>query len=504
MKKHISLLALLCFTFGIAQAQLQDNYDISVSPNGVIAMPYTSGNFSTFVKYTKIQAPNGQAIHIMAQDAITDAQIVRARNILQFYLTDYAGSQYGANKTAVVNAMGTNNGMLMLLNGSDGSVTPPDIAAQPLYQNEMAVEGHAWYINNDYGHRDASFEEILHFVHDQGIGIDENGTPSPTGALPAYQAEIRAAQQNAILNNFAIWPIGSSATSGWYFELAQENSLSQEYLASVVDSYYGLWEAWIENDNPSSANTGMWGLYISKTRAEEQSEDPMGYALMPKFFSPYININMDIDPSFNGVFNMNYTKAQPYTYKSQYLQHLTLTGNNASGIKGNGLDNKLNGNAANNTLEGGKGDDILDGKAGTDTAIFIGNKVDYIISKKVSHYEVKDKVANRDATDKVFNCEFLKFADQTVMVSTLGVSEVTQDKVQVYPNPITDKVHVQLSTEQAVLVSLFNLKGNQLMSQEAKGPVVDLSTAHLAKGVYMLRIQDHNANLLSTHKLVKL
>ncbi len=59
-----------------SNAQLADNYDISTSQNGVIPMPVTSGNYSTFVKYTKIQAPNGQAIHIIAQNLITDAQII--------------------------------------------------------------------------------------------------------------------------------------------------------------------------------------------------------------------------------------------------------------------------------------------------------------------------------------------------------------------------------------------------------------------------------------------
>ncbi|PIE77474.1 MAG: hypothetical protein CSA15_12780, partial [Candidatus Delongbacteria bacterium] len=96
------------------------------------------------------------------------------------------------------------------------------VTGQPLYQNEIQVEGHSWYMNQNYQHRDAAFEEILHFVHDNGIGVDGNGTFR--GALPAYQKEIKAAQKNALANN--LWGIGQDS---WIKELTKENSLSQEY-----------------------------------------------------------------------------------------------------------------------------------------------------------------------------------------------------------------------------------------------------------------------------------
>ena len=47
------------------------------------------------------------------------------------------------------------------------------------------MEGGAWYMQNDWNHRDAALEEILHLVHDAGIGIDRPGYPA--GAAPALQ-----------------------------------------------------------------------------------------------------------------------------------------------------------------------------------------------------------------------------------------------------------------------------------------------------------------------------
>ncbi len=468
----------------VGNAQLLDTYDISVSSNGIIPMPTgLPSQFSTFVKYTKIQAPNGQAIHFIAQNQITDAMMVRARNILQFYLTNYAGSQYGADKTVVINAMGTNESILMLLNGSDDG-NPPNVDGQPLYENEMAVEGHLWYTSNDYdNHRDASFEEILHMMHDFGIGVDTNGVPSPIGALPAYQAEIRAAQDNAD-NGFQIWPLGASSDPTWYNELAAENSLSQEYLAAVIDSYYGLWEAW----TGGGGTTGMWGEYIAKTRAEIVTEDPMGYALMPKYFSPYININMDIDPTFIGVFNMTRTPSEPYTYKSQYLQHTTLTGTNASGVKGNDLANNLIGNDADNTLEGVKENDIIDGKGGADKAIFTGNYSDYTVTSFSTYVTVQDNVANRDALDTVYGCEILKFADQEIAV-VLGVEEnQILAGTKMYPNPSSSEVTLMLANAKSVDVVIFDLNGRQLLQSSHSTKEIKIDTRSLKSGLYLVKL----------------
>ncbi len=91
-------------------------------------------------------------------------------------------------------------------------------------------------------------------MHDTGIGVDQY--ERFYGALPAYQAEIRNAQVSALASN--LWGVGSE-NQAWIQELSAENSLSQEYLAAVVDSYYGLWGAWSENNT-----YGMWGLYVAK------------------------------------------------------------------------------------------------------------------------------------------------------------------------------------------------------------------------------------------------
>jgi hypothetical protein len=358
---------------------------------GITAIPdalkstYTAA--LNFDRYTKVDTPNGGAISILAQNKVTDNQIVRARNILQHYLTNLPGSVYGADKSAVANKIADSGGVLLLLNGvDDGTNKAAELDGQPLYYGEMQVEGGNWYINQNFEHRDASYEEILHFVHDNGIGVDQNSTFN--GVLPAYQAEVRAAQITALSDKLWAWPADQAS---WIAELTAENSLSQEYLASVIDSYYGLWGAYKESPY------GMWGMYIAKTRVDLPTKDPAGAALMDnQFFHPYLTYNARIDSSFVGDFSLKFSASLPYTHHAQYLKDVTLTGTNESNVVVNQLDNKITGNSAVNTV------------------IFSGPSSEYQISHENGKVTVQDMQDNRDGLNTVIAIEKLKFSDTTM------------------------------------------------------------------------------------------
>lgn len=339
-----------------------------------------------FNRYTKVDTPNGNAIHIVAQDGITDNQIVRARAILKHYLTNYPGSIYGADKSAIANKMADNKAILILLNGVDDGTNPAaNLDGQPLYFGEMQVEGHSWYINQDYSHRDASFEEILHMVHDTGIGVDQNATFD--GTLPLFQGEIRAAQINAVSSN--LWGLNAA---DWVAELATENSLTQEYLAAIIDVYYGLWGA----DTDSSTH-GMNGLYVAKLRTDIVNKDSQGASLIGnKFFHPYLTYNARIDESFTGAFSLAYSSSLPYTHHSQYLKDVTLTGTNSSNVIINQLNNHITGNSAVNTV------------------IFSGSSSEYQRSNKNGTVTVQDLQDNRDGTNTLIAIEKMQFSDTTM------------------------------------------------------------------------------------------
>ena len=344
-----------------------------------------------FDRYTKIDTPNGGEIHIIAQNEILENQIVRARGILQHYLTNFPDSVYGVDKSAVANKMADNGAILLLLNGvDDGTNAGAELDGQPLYYGEMQTEGHSWYMKQNYDHRDASFEEILHLVHDYGIGVDQN--PEFNGALPEYQADIRAAQVTALSEKLWAWPADSAK---WITELTAENSLSQEYLASVVDTYYGLWGAY-------DGQYGMWDSYIAKTRDDMATTDPQGAVLMDnQFFHPYLTYDARIDQSFVGDFSLKFNSSLSYTNHAQYLKDITLTGTNASNVIVNQLDNHISGNS------------------GVNTVVFSGPSTHYRITKKSGQLTIEDLQDNRDGTNVLRAIEKLQFTDTTIETATI-------------------------------------------------------------------------------------
>jgi hypothetical protein len=341
-----------------------------------------------FDRYAEVVAPNGKPIRIFIQDGVSDNQAHRARNVLRFFLANVPNSQYGANKTEVANAMANNRAALMLPSGGHEPGDEPPFDAQPLFAEEMTVEGSSWYQNNVWDHRDATFEEIFHLVHDAGIG-----TWLP-GALPDYQRDLRNEAIAAIDDGRWGIPVDPGVTD-WLEELEAEDSLAQEYIASVIDSYYGYWGAF--NEAPG----GMWGVYIAKTRDEIAALDPKGGELLEAFLPPMADYEARLDPAFDGDFSLEFDDALPYTHKSQYLMHATLTGTNPSGLIGNAENNRLRGNSADNAIDGGPG---------TDTVIYCNPSTDYTIDTT----DGVTTVIGPDGTDTLRRIETLHFSDSTV------------------------------------------------------------------------------------------
>ena len=452
---------ILSLGFSILVTQsLPDNIDITGTETGVVPLPeniHSAWKQEGFVHYTKVTAPNGGSIHIAAQEAISQAQIIRSRNVLEHFLTDFPGSKYGDDKSAVVNAMADNEAILLLLNGRDDGRNEPDLPGQWLFEEELTVEGSDWYMNNVYeGHRDATFEEILHLVHDAGIGVD--GHNSMPGALSEYQVEIRNATDHAMANDYQIWPMGATSNSdimNWVNELDDENSLTQEYLASVIDSYYGLWGAWEEEPDK-----GMWGLYIAHDRSEIKTEDPMGWELMEMFFHPYLQYIAWVDSSFSGTFAINFDENLPYTHASQYLLKVRLNGSQNTNLVGNDQGNVLVGN---------RGDNVIDGREGVDSVMFRGNYSDYSIETDEGKTVVKDKSEQIDGEDSLISVEYLVFRDKTI--STAKLSNEGEPKHpekfglnHSYPNPFNPVTTIayDLPEKSRVNLSIYNIMGTRI------------------------------------------
>ena len=395
----------------IRVAGILEKLSISDSRNGIVQLSEQVPSVLTdiFNRYTRILAPNGKPIHMLAQAGWTEDQILKARNVLQHILTDFPGSDYGHDKTKVANAMANRNATMVLFN------TPQELRAafrtplrdvnlsmQDLRANECPAEGTEDYMNHIT--RDASFEEIWHLVHDNGV----------KQVLPGMIAEMRVANDAAAKKGWRAWPED------------EPDEHPNEYVGVLLDNYLDLWTVRPKKyegrdigpeDVPD--NTSHFGRYYANSREKLKTLDPPGYKLIQKFFHPYLTYDTHLPEDFNGTFSVSLDKNKAYTYKSQHLKDVTLTGKNNANLVGNELDNQFTGNAGDNRLTGKAGNDVLDGGGGVDTAIFSGRYRDYSVSRENGNVTVQDKKNDRDGKDILKNVEKLQFKDRSVNTAVL-------------------------------------------------------------------------------------
>ena len=373
---------------------LEDAGLIMETPNESVFAAYRRKGFT---RYTQVVAPNGGIIPIFAQDQISDEQLIRARNILRFFLTDSSTSIYGTDKSAVANSMADNNAVLMMPNGEHQEGREPNLDAQPLYESETQIEGHDWFMNNNYNHRDAGFEEIFHLVHDAGIGTYMQG------ALPAYQTDLLNEANLAIEDGR--WGIAvEEGVEDWLNDLQRENSLAQEYIVSVLESYYGFWSAW-------DGNGGMWGIYIAQDRDELHEFDPKGMALLEYFLPDMIHTEFRLHPELNQDFYMDFKPDLLYTHRAQYFSFMTLTGSNNIGLYGND---------SNNILRGNQGNNVLDGVNGENTAIYCHPRDEYLITIDLEYQTPQvTLIHDLDGEDTLINIDWIHFADGKINIDSL-------------------------------------------------------------------------------------
>lgn len=373
--------------------EVLDNIDTSEALFGVVALPENVGRTLTglFAKYTKHIAPNGKPIHILGQSRVSDLQMARAREILEYHLTDVPGSEYGNQKTAVANRMGDVRATLIYTDTQARAfamydiLEPSDLALQDLYATESPVEGDYEYVHNggedgEFFSRDASYEEIMHLVH--GKGIEDE--------LPEFHQAIVEAENRAI--DADIFHYGPKAP--------------HEYIITGFDIYFGLWE-----HNPQGDGTSFGDEYPFHTREEMKEGDRPLFDLVEGFWPNYLTYEAYIDPSFEGTFVIAYDEDIEYTLKSRFLVNVTLTGESDTGILGNDQANGLTGNGGDNRITGGPGNDRIDGGAGTDTAVFSGAESEYLVEDRDGVMMVSDTVEGRDGTDELVGIENVVFVD---------------------------------------------------------------------------------------------
>ena len=368
--------------------------DVSGAANGIVPLPDDVDDvFKVFDRYAKVIAPNGKPIHILVEPGYTDRQVVYARKVLINHLTDLRGSKYGADKSAIADSMADNNAILVLFYGTETMRRPAareyfrsGVNTQDLREYETIIEGSAGYMDQDDPTRDASYEEILHFV--QGYGIEPVDRP------------LADTLQNAL--------VAAQATNIYMLDYDE----SHEYFICALEAYYDMWR------HDPGGNGIREEEYVPISRVTLAEVDPTMYEVIEEFFGEFWMYTAEIASEFEGTFSLTFDEALTYTNKSQHLTRAMLTGDNDSNLVGNAENNTLFGNSGDNTIAPRGGFDVIDGGIGADTAEFSGPYGDYVIRSQDGRVLVDDLNYARDGSNVLISIERLKFADRTIDVAT--------------------------------------------------------------------------------------
>lgn len=211
-----------------------------------------SGNIGKiFSKYIYTTAPNGKRIEIFGTSGVSDDQMEYAREILVQYLTIDGDVYSGEVKKAIANSMANKKTALAFFDTQEQYEANISKLLFTGYNIQDLYASESW----GSGNRDASYEEILHMVHNYGIAP----------VLLEFQERIQKANDEAIANG--LWKPWSNLPKSDY---------DDEYLGGLMDTYVGLWEG-------TGTSYGQ-GSYKPTTKDEMKTLDPKGYKIIRDLF----------------------------------------------------------------------------------------------------------------------------------------------------------------------------------------------------------------------------
>ena len=466
-------------------------YDISSSESGIIYLPNDTDPIFLNVanRYTHVIAGNGDFIPILIQNNFSVDQISHVRNVLESYLVDVENGEWGSNKAMISNAIGATNAILLLLNDENEYENPnvwslmdSGVRVQDLISSEVFPEGSVEYMNSS--RRNATYEEVLHFIHNYGIQI----------ANPTMQNEILSAMELAVEGDYYN-PLSDLPVEDW----------DEEYLAMGLECYFGIW-----SHDPSGDGFCGDQEYPFIDRASMFDGDPKLYNIINGFFGSHWHYQAQLPDNFTGNFHLSFQPYLDYTYRSQYLVSIKLTGSNNVSIYGNEFDNHVTGNAGDNLFYGYQGDDNFIGLGGQNRAIFSGGITEYELIQSFENSDtlisVIDFESFRDGTDRYFDVEEFDFNGTVYQISDLLEYRPLKSNVptlfkihEPFPNPFNPKTKIALNTTNDAKIELviFDINGRLVREFDITGrspgyhvvewDASDNNGDQVSTGVYFIR-----------------
>ncbi len=112
-------------------------------------------------------------------------------------------------------------------------------------------------------------------------------------------------------------------------------------------------------------------------------------------------------------------------------------------------------------------------------------------------------------TIKFYEEDSLQYKSTTVnlvVIGTTSLSKVYSPQLQVYPNPFTDQINIDIPQKESdVIVSVFDAMGKKVLEQSFPNPenVISMNAEELKSGVYLLSVLSSGSSIPSKSIIIK-
>jgi hypothetical protein len=118
---------------------------------------------------------------------------------------------------------------------------------------------------------------------------------------------------------------------------------------------------------------------------------------------------------------------------------------------------------------------------------------------RVVVYPTQDFTYVVEALD-VNGCESREEIEVFVDTCATSVSDITKNKIQIYPNPASEEFFINLNSINFYNIEIIDVVGRLLIRKEHVNNLIAIKTAKFSKGTYFIRIQTHSD--IQTYKIV--
>ncbi len=266
---------------------------------------------------------------------------------------------------------------------------------------------------NYYGTNEDSYS-LQTYIHEIGhaLGLGHAGNYNGSASYPNDALYTNDSWQASIMSYF-------SQTENTSID-ATRAFVMTPMIADIIAmrSLYGTTSTFLATDTIFGLNSTAGGIYdffaagtpnniTSVTIIDDGGNDLIDYS----------HVNADQN------FNLN---DESISDVAGYVGNLSIARDTIiENVRAGSGDDTIIGNEVNNLITGNGGNDIIDGAAGEDTAIFSGNFSEYTITQtpEGSYIVAHTGGTQQDETDTLTNVENLSFADRTIAVTDLPITD---------------------------------------------------------------------------------